>query len=149
MEAWYVLHSMAAQMEYMIALTGSLQDLTQLFMEMDQYKKKYDDYMAKVTKEERPPTPPKEQKKKEKERKKKEKLAKDMREKEEKTNKVSLLERQKMIVNEKNAEEVKAEEEKEEEELWEEEFEKKQTPGVVVSSKKAGFAVIEDFKVCV
>lgn len=129
----------------MIALTGSLQDLTQLFMEMDQYKKKYDDYMAKVTKEERPPTPPKEQKKKEKERKKKEKLAKEMREKEEKTNKVSLLERQKMIVNEKNAEEVKAEEE----ELWEEEFEKKQTPGVVVSSKKAGFAVIEDFKVCV
>lgn len=145
-EAWYVLHSMAAQMEYMIALTSSLQDLTQLFMEMDQYKAKYDDYMAKVTKEERPPTPPKEQKKKEKERKKKEKLAKEMREKEEKTNKVSLLEKRKMIVNEENAEEVKAEEEKEEEEFWEEEFEKKQTPDVVVSSKKAGFAVIEDFK---
>lgn len=72
-----------------------------------------------------------------------------MREKEEKINKVSLLERQKMIVNEKNVEEVKVEAEKEEEELWEEEFEKKQILGVVVFSKKVGFVVIEDFKVCV
>lgn len=54
-----------------------------------------------------------------------------------------------MIVNKENVEEVKVEEEKEEEELWEEEFEKKQILGVVVFSKKVGFVVIEDFKVCV
>ncbi|XP_078338617.1 uncharacterized protein LOC111132219 isoform X2 [Crassostrea virginica] len=162
-EAWYVLHSMAAQMEYVIALTSTLQDLTQLFMELDRYKVKYDDYMAKVSIEERPPTPANVKKKKEKERKQKVKLTQKMRE-EEKAAKKNLFEKQKMVINEeklskektngkaeKKTEEKTEEkaEEVEEEELWEEEFETKKTPTVFESRKEAGFVVIENFKMMV
>lgn len=156
-----MLHSMAAQMEYVIALTSTLQDLTQLFMELDRYKVKYDDYMAKVSIEERPPTPANVKKKKEKERKQKVKLTQKMRE-EEKAAKKNLFEKQKMVINEEKLSKEKTDgkaekkteekteekaEEVEEEELWEEEFETKKTPTVFESRKEAGFVVIEDFKV--
>lgn len=152
---------MAAQMEYVIALTSTLQDLTQLFMELDRYKVKYDDYMAKVSIEERPPTPANVKKKKEKERKQKVKLTQKMRE-EEKAAKKNLFEKQKMVINEEKLSKEKTDgkaekkteekteekaEEVEEEELWEEEFETKKTPTVFESRKEAGFVVIEDFKV--
>ncbi|XP_061197839.1 uncharacterized protein LOC133205957 isoform X1 [Saccostrea echinata] len=144
-EAWYVLHSMGAQMEYMLALTSTLQDLTQLFIEMIQYKDKYDKYMSSVTKTEKPPTPAKERKKKEKDRKKQEKLVKEMREKE-RTAKINLLEKEKMKVNEEETKEEKAEEK---EEMWEEEFQRKENSEMTLPSKFAGFTVIEDFKVTV
>lgn len=141
-EAWYVLHSMAAQMEYVIAFTSTLQDLTQLFIEMEKFKVKNDKYLATITKEEKPPTPIKERKKKEKERKKQEKLVKEMREKE-KAKKINLLEKRKMTVNEEKSKEGHAGEE----ELWEEEFEKMDISDRTVPSKQTGFVPIEEFKV--
>ncbi|XP_048752215.2 uncharacterized protein LOC125663853 isoform X2 [Ostrea edulis] len=143
-EAWYVLHSMAAQMEYVIAFTSTLQDLTQLFIEMEKFKVKNDKYLATITKEEKPPTPIKERKKKEKERKKQEKLVKEMREKE-KAKKINLLEKRKMTVNEEKSKEGHAGEE----ELWEEEFEKMDISDRTVPSKQTGFVPIEEFKISI